>query len=118
MRRREVRFYETAAGQCPVRELLDSLDGKRAQKVAWVLTLVEELDVVPTSYFKKLSGTDGIWEVRADFGGDAFRLLAFFDSDRIVVLVHGFRKKTQKAPKELLVLAEERKRDYRLRKKK
>ena len=113
--KRDVRFYKTAAGHCPVQEFLDSLDGKRAQKVAWVLTLIEELDIVPTSYLKKLPGTDEIWEVRIDFGGDAFRLLAFFDSDRIVVLVHGFGKKTRKIPKKHLSLAEERRRTYRQR---
>lgn len=26
---------------------------------------------MPRQYFKKLEGTDDLWEVRADFGGDA-----------------------------------------------
>jgi len=109
---REVQFYRTAAGRCPVGEFLDSLSGKQAQKVAWVLSLIEELDCVPAKYFKKLTGRGDIWEVRANVGRDTFRLLAFHDGPRIVVLTHGFSKKSRKTPGKLLALAEQRKAEY------
>ncbi len=54
-------FYKTAEGKCPVEEFLDSLPGKVAQKAAWVLSLLEDLEVVPSTYFKKLAGTEEIW---------------------------------------------------------
>jgi hypothetical protein len=57
---REILFYRTANGRQPVVEFLDSLDGKQAQKVAWVLELVESLGLVPKQYFKKLESTDDI----------------------------------------------------------
>jgi phage-related protein len=114
---REVRFYKTEAGHCPVEEFLDRLDGRQAQKVTWVLRLIGELAVVPAKYFKKLVGTEDIWEARVDSGRDTFRLLGFFDGLRIIVLTHGFQKKTQKAPKQAIVLAQERRRDYLRRKK-
>ena len=43
-------FYRTADGKYPVQEFLDSLPGKAAQKVTWVLNLIEDLDVVPSTY--------------------------------------------------------------------
>ena len=113
---REVRFYRTEAGHCPVEEFLDSLNGKQAQKVAWVVRLVEDLAAVPAKYLKKLVGTEDIWEVRVDFGPDTFRLLGFFDGPRIVVLTHGFQKKSQKTPKQAIALAQERRKDYLRRK--
>ena len=58
---REVIFYKTVKGICPVEEFLDSLTGKQAQKVTWVLQLVETLPLIPKQYFKKLDGTDDIW---------------------------------------------------------
>ena len=109
---REIRFYRTASGRCPVVEFLDSLSGKQAQKAAWVLALIEELDVIPARYFKKLTGSEGLWEARVDVGRDTFRLLAFFDGPRIVVLAHGFAKKAQKVPKRLMDLAERRRAEY------
>lgn len=113
---REVRFYRTEAGYCPVEEFLDSLKGKQAQKVAWVVRLVEDLTAVPAKYLKKLVSTEDIWEVRVDFGPDTFRLLGFFDGPRIVVLTHGFQKKSQKTPKQAIALAQERRKDYLRRK--
>ena len=114
---REVIFYKTASGKCPVEEFLDSLTGKQADKVTWTLSLVEDLQIVPKRYFKKLIGTDDIWEVRVEFGSDIFRMLGFFDSGNLVILTNGFAKKTQKTPQNEIVVAEERKRDYLTRKK-
>jgi phage-related protein len=113
----EIQFYRTAAGACPVEGFLDSLGAKQAQKVLWVLRAVRELLPVPQQYFKKLEGTDDLWEVRAEFGGDAFRLLGFWDEGRLVILTNGFAKKTQKTPEREIALAEQRKRDHLSRRK-
>ena len=68
---RAVIFYRTSNGKCPVQEFLDSLPGKAAQKIAWVLSLIEDIDILPASYFKKLVGSDEIWECRIQFGSNA-----------------------------------------------
>jgi phage-related protein len=113
---KKVDFYRTDAGKCPIEEFLDSLSGKQAQKIAWVLQLIEDLDVIPTTYLKKLVNTDDIWEVRIQISGNIFRLLGFFEGDNLVVLNHGFQKKTQKTPSQDIKLAEARKKDHLRRK--
>lgn len=40
---KEIKFYTTESGRCPVAEFLDSLSSKQAQKTAWVMQLVEEI---------------------------------------------------------------------------
>mgnify|MGYP000934483380 CR=1 FL=1 len=112
---REIIFYKTKSGECPVEKFLDTLAAKQAKKVTWVLQLVECLEIVPIQYFKKLDGTDDIWEVRVDFGNDTFRLLGFFDKGNLVILTNGFAKKTQKVPISEINLAEQRKKDYQSR---
>ena len=74
---RVVTFYTTAGGNCPIDEFLDSLPAKAAQKVTWVLSLLEDLDIVPSSYFKKLVGTEEIWECRIQSGSNSYRILFF-----------------------------------------
>ena len=74
--------------------------------------------MVPRQYFKKLGGTDDVWEVRADFGGDAFRLLGFWDGGSRIILTNGFAKKSPKTPAREIELAEQRKRDYQTRRRK
>lgn len=108
----EVEFYRTVADHCPVEEFLDGLPAKQAQKVAWVLRLIEDLESVPSQYLKKLVGAKEIWEVRAHQGGEAFRLMGFFAGARLLVLTSGFSKKTQRVPRREIQLAEERRRDY------
>lgn len=105
-------FYRTADGKCPVQEFLDSLPGKAAQKAAWVLSLIEDLDIVPSAYFKKLVSTDTIWECRIQSGSNAFRIFCFFDGHSVVVLTHGLIKKTQKTPLAEIERAEAYRRDY------
>ena len=58
---------------------------------------LENLQMVPSSYFKKLVGTEEMWECRIQFASNAYRLFCFFVDDS-VVLTHGFLKKSQKAP--------------------
>lgn len=88
------------------------MSDQQARKVAWVLRLIERLDVVPIQYFKKLTGTDDIWEVRVQIGGNIFRLLGFMHTASVIVLTHGFAKKSQKTQIQEIELAEQRKRDY------
>lgn len=109
---REIIFYRTESGGCPIEEFLDALTSQQARKVAWVLQLIEELNVVPVQYFKKLVNTDGIWEVRVPFGGNVFRLLGFLERGNVVILTHGFQKKTQETPKKEIKLAENRKKEF------
>jgi len=115
---RTVRFYRLPNSSNPIEEFLDSLNGKQAQKVLWVLQLVEELDVVPRQYFKKLIDSQDLWEVRIQFGNDIFRLLGFFDGGALLILTNGFAKKAQKTPPQEIELAVRRKEEYLARRKK
>jgi phage-related protein len=107
-----VRFYQTNDGKIPVREFLDSLSEKAAQKVLWVLLLAEDLDVLPKTYFKKLAGSDDIWECKTQFGANEYRILCFHAGGSILILTHGFIKKTRKTPTKEIERAETYKRDY------
>lgn len=113
---RSIVFYRTESGRCPVEDFLNGLAPKQAQKVAWVLQLIEELDVVPVQYFKKMVGTADLWEARIQSGNNIFRILGFLDGADLVVLNYAFQKKTQRTPLTDIRVTEERKRDYLARK--
>lgn len=75
------------------------------------MQLVRELPRIPSQYFKKLVGTE-LWEIRAEFGGHAFRLLGFYDGEALIVIASGFAKKTQKTPQQEIQTAVQRRKDY------
>lgn len=109
---KEIIFYKFKSGKSPIEEFLDTLSSKEAQKVVWVLQLIEESDVVSTKFYKYLSSTDGILEVRVQHGNNHFRLLGFEHNGAFVVLTNAFKKKDQKVPKKEIALAQERKKEY------
>ena len=113
---KEIIFYQTENNKYPVVEFLDSLSGKEAQKVVWVLKIIEEFENVPTKFFKKLINTDDIWEIRVDGLNKIYRILGFIEDKKFVVLNHAFVKKTQKTPEKEIKIAENRKKDYLRRK--
>lgn len=112
-----IHFYRSESGACPVEDFLDSLSGGQAQKVTWILQLIEDLEIIPAQYFKKLVNTDDLWEVRIQVGNNAFRLLGFLEGKQVVILNHAFQKKTQKTPEKEILIAEARKKEYLKRRK-
>ncbi len=67
---------------------------------------------MPEKYFKHITGTSGLYEIRVEVGSDIFRVFSFFDKGRLVILINGFQKKTQKTPSKELELAEKLKKQY------
>ena len=93
----EIKFYESADGQVPVRDFLDGLDIKMRQKMLRSIMALQEMGYslrMPLSEFLE----DGIFELRAQAGNNISRVLYFFMLGNQAVLMHGFIKKTQKTP--------------------
>jgi len=97
-------------------QFLDSLPGKTAQKVTWVLEILEQQSILPSVYFKKLTNSE-IWECRIQSGTNIYRVLCFFDKGSQIILTHGFVKKTRKTPSNEIIRAEDYRKDYFSRRK-
>lgn len=78
---------------------------KLREKIVWTFLLMEELQQVPATYLKHLEGTEGLYEIRIQLGTDIFRIFCFFDEGKLVVLVNGLQKKSQKTPKKEIAKA-------------
>ncbi len=111
-------FYKTDSGNSPIQEFIDSLSDKQAKKVAWVLRLVRDFEITPTTYFKKFINSNDIWEVRVRSGRNIFRFLGFYDGSQLIILTNGFQKKSQKTPKREIELAKNRKQRHLKRREK
>ncbi|EPR68047.1 hypothetical protein ADICYQ_3119 [Cyclobacterium qasimii M12-11B] len=79
--------------------------------------MIEELDRIPETYLKFIKNTNGLYEIRVQKGNDIFRIFCFFDEGKLVVLMNGFQKKTQKTPKNEIIRALSIKTDYESNKK-
>ena len=115
-------FYQTADGHSDVRKFLENLRKKKPSdkntriqynQVALYIQLLQEKDTRLSSPFTKHI-QDGIWELCP---GD-HRIFYFFYEDDTYVLLHHFRKKTQKTPRREIAKAISERADYLSRKEK
>ena len=72
---------------------------KVQDKIFKIIEAIQTLERVPSNYLKFIVGTEGLYEARIQLGSDIWRVFCFFDNDKLVILLNGFQKKTQKTPK-------------------
>ena len=80
-------------------DFVKSLPEKMQDKIIKTIQYVETLQMVPAKYLKHIEGTKGLYEIWAKFASDIVRVFCFFDGEKLVILLSGFQKKTQKTPK-------------------
>jgi phage-related protein len=72
---------------------------KVQDKIYKIIEAIETLERVPSNYLKHLEGTNGLYEARILLASNIWRVFCFFDNHKLVILLNGFQKKTQKTPK-------------------
>ena len=80
-------------------EFLKKQPVKVQNNIFKIIEAIETLERVPSNYLKMLVGTNGLYEARIQLGSDIWRVFCFFDHGKLVILLNGFIKKTQKTPK-------------------
>lgn len=81
-------------------------------KINFVLKIVETQRKIPKKFFRYIEGSDGIYEIRVEFESNIYRIFCCMDEGALVVLFHGFQKKTQKTPQKEIKRAESLKKEY------
>lgn len=86
-------------------EFLENIEIKAARKLIFNISKSQAVNDV--RIFKKLKNNN-IWEFRAEYNSNEYRLFAFWDKreNTFVVCTHGIVKKTQKTPKKEIEKAE------------
>jgi phage-related protein len=75
------------------------LDKKVKKKIDWTINLIETVEHVPEKYFKHLTNTDGLYEIRVEIESNIYRIFSFFDEGKLIIIINGFQKKTNRSPK-------------------
>lgn len=106
-----IEFYKREDGSSPPREFLDGLDDKTQARFALAIEQLRVRNIQAREPLVKHL-EDKLWELRRDGDKNTYRLLYFFFTGRKIVFVHGFQKKTQKAPRPEIEIALKRMKDY------
>lgn len=79
-------------------EFVDQQPVKIQNKIFKIILAIETLQRIPASYLKFIEGTKGLYEARITLGSNIWRVFCFFDDNKLVILLNGFQKKTEKTP--------------------
>lgn len=90
---REITFFENH-----YIDFYASLPTKVQGKIDSIMVLIASIRMVPEKFLKHISGTDGLYELRIDYGGNAYRIFCIFDKGNSIILLSGFQKKAMKIP--------------------
>lgn len=82
------------------------------RKFDWTMKLISRIDRIPEKFFKHITDSNDLYEIRIEFGSDIYRVFSFFDKGRLIILLNCYQKKTQKIPRKELEMAEKLKRQY------
>ena len=79
----------------------------------WMLKSLVSLPKIPSKFFKKIEGVNGLFELRISWDGKAYRIFCFFEKGNKIILCNGFIKKAQKTPKQEILKAIKIKEEYK-----
>lgn len=109
-------YYRASDGTEPVREFIAGLDAKRRVALLRQIDRLNSLsDVMPHLPFPHSSQVEGeLRELRCHMGSEHYRVL-YQRSERLIVLLHAFRKTTGKLPRGEVKIAGDRWEDFKAR---
>lgn len=93
-------------------EFLIKQTTKVQDKIFKTIEAIETLERIPDQYLKHLENTDGLYEARIRLGSSIWRVFCFFDEGKLVILLNGFQKKSQKTPRKEIEKALKLKKEY------
>ncbi len=109
-------FYRDPVGHEPVREFIDSLDedvqAALDNQIDRLNLLSDELPHLPFPHSSQVDGE--LRELRCHYGRDLYRVL-YRRSERLIVLLHVFAKRSAKIPERDIQIARERWDDFKAR---
>lgn len=101
-------FYNSSKShEAPVLDFIQSLEVKERAKVLGCLKSIEMMGTSsPLVIFRQIRGK--LWEIKIQAHKSSYRIFYVLLSRTIIVLLHAYKKKSQKAPEKELCIAEKR----------
>lgn len=110
----KIEFYVRLSGETLAEDWLESMPKSIQQKFAALFAWIGNHGRIRNeTKFKHLTGTEQIFEFKANDN----RILCFFFIGKRLILTHGFKKKSDKTPKNEIEMAEKLKVEFQERSK-
>jgi len=77
-------------------DFMKTLSVAERRKIHYILDILATEERISTKFVKYIR--EEIYELRAMYNGNIYRLFFIFDEGNIIILFNGFQKKTEKTP--------------------
>jgi len=101
----KIEFYKTAT-QSPIEDFITDLEEPLQIKIFALLKRLRENPFVLKDYSKKI--TENLFELRLYYLQKWIRIIYAFEKNKIIILLHGFIKKSNKTPANEIEVANQR----------
>ncbi|MFN3235366.1 MAG: type II toxin-antitoxin system RelE/ParE family toxin [Gammaproteobacteria bacterium] len=103
----KVIFYQKQSGRQPVVDFLNRLSVKESARIVACLSSIEQLGYdSPRVIFRQIKGH--LWEIKIRVNKIGFRLFYLAIKREMIVVLHAYKKQSQKAPQSEIKVAEKR----------
>lgn len=100
----EIEYYTNPDGKSPIKDFIDGLPLKAKARMIKTLDLLESYGIqMGEPHMKNVARK--LWELRVKAKEGIFRFFFTVKKNRIIILLHGFQKKSEKIPKRELDVA-------------
>ena len=99
-----IEYYTNPDGKSPIKDFIDSLPLKAKARTVKSLDLLESYGIQMGEPHVKNVGRK-LWELRVKAEEGIFRFFFTVKKNRIIILLHGFQKKSERIPKRELGIA-------------
>lgn len=100
-------FYKTVRNKELVREFVHSLEKKERAKILGCLRNIEDLGFYcPRVQFRQIK--DKLWEIKIEAANSSYRVFYAAIRSDLLVLLHIYKKQSQKAPLKEIMIAKKR----------
>jgi phage-related protein len=102
-----ITFYKSANNKSPIEDFLDRLSAQTRARIAACLVSLRELGFKsPRVHFRQIRGK--LWEIKITAPDGGFRFFYVALSGEEIILLHCYKKQSQKMPKREIEIAEKR----------
>ena len=108
----QITFFKTCSGKIPVKEFIDNLYPKTQAKIARHFDLLEEFGLLLKEPCIKSLNYRNLYELRVRWNKLCYRFLFYMLKYNIIVILHCYIKKSEKIPKNELLISINRLKEF------
>jgi len=93
-------------------DFFQSLNSEVKTKLIWTIKFIATNQSIPVVILKRIENAYGLYEIRLEVETNFYRVFCFFDQEKLIILINGFRTKSKRTSIREIELGQKIKKEY------